>query len=140
MSIENLTSTQAQPAYRTLMWLAAALLLAMLGLVIHNVREFGLASLLAMSTGTIPMIILGVVLLLIWWQVPAFRTVCASLLIGYGIINLVIGGILTVLPLSFLPFEPEQSIAHYLSHVIYSVTQVPLIWLCSRQLFRKENT
>ena len=37
------------------------------------------------------------------------------------------GAVLSVLPLPFLPFEPEQSVSHYLSHVVLGIAQVPLI-------------
>jgi hypothetical protein len=46
-----------------------------------------------------------------------------------GWLHLIGGAILSVLPLGFLPFAPEQSPSHYLSHLIYGVTQLPLIWL-----------
>lgn len=46
---------------------------------------------------------------------------------AWGALNLVIGGIVSVLPLSLLPFAPEQSIAHYGAHVVYTLGQVPLL-------------
>ena len=46
---------------------------------------------------------------------------------GWGVLNLVIGGIVTVLPLSILPFVPEQSVTHYGAHVVYTLGQVPLV-------------
>ncbi len=39
------------------------------------------------------------------------------------------GGILTALHFPILPFEPEQTQAHYLAHAIYALAQVPLLWL-----------
>ena len=47
-----------------------------------------------------------------------------------------IGGIVTVLPLSILPFVPEQSITHYGAHVVYTLGQVPLVLLSYRALRR----
>jgi hypothetical protein len=42
-------------------------------------------------------------------------------------LNLVGGGILSVIPFPFWPFHPEQSVFHYLMHVQYVLTQIPLI-------------
>ncbi len=39
---------------------------------------------------------------------------------GWGVLNLVIGGIVSVLPLPILPFVPEQSVTHYGAHVVYT--------------------
>jgi hypothetical protein len=44
----------------------------------------------------------------------------------------VAGGIVTALPLPFLPFAPEQSVAHYAVHVVYALSQVPLVVVSSR--------
>jgi hypothetical protein len=49
-------------------------------------------------------------------------------------LNLVIGGIVTVLSLPFLPFVPEQSVTHYGAHVVYTLGQVPLVVLSYRAL------
>lgn len=118
-------------------WIAIAMALSMLGLVAHNLREFGFLALFSISTGTAPMLIIGLALVLIWWQMPRARIVCMVLMIFYGLINLVIGGILTVLPLPFLPFEPEQSLSHYTSHVFYSITQLPLLWIGFQRLLNR---
>ena len=37
------------------------------------------------------------------------------------------GGALSVLPLSVLPFQPEQTVRHYSFHLLYAATQVPLL-------------
>ena len=47
-----------------------------------------------------------------------------------------VGGIVTVIPFAFLPFYPEQSPRHYFAHVVYSVAQLPLLWLLVRRLRR----
>lgn len=86
-----------------------------------------------METGTLLMVVLGVVLFVVWWLVGGGRRVAAVLLAAYGLLNLIGGGIISVLPLEFLPFEPEQALAHYLSHVIYGIAQLPLIWLALRE-------
>ncbi len=47
------------------------------------------------------------------------------------------GGGINVLPLSFLPFVPEQTLSHYLSHLLYGLGQIPLIWAMFSQLRKK---
>lgn len=43
----------------TAIWIAAAMVLSMLGLISHNVREFGFMALFDIATGTLPMVIIG---------------------------------------------------------------------------------
>ena len=64
---------------------------------------------------------------------PDSKAIAAGAL-GWGVLNLVIGGIVTVLPLPILPFAPEQSLSHYAAHVVYALGQVPLVILSSRAL------
>lgn len=47
--------------------------------------------------------------------------------LGWAGINLIGGAILSVIPLPIWPFAPEQSLGHYLSHVIDGLAQLPLI-------------
>jgi hypothetical protein len=63
-------------------------------------------------------------------------TVVAGAALGWGLLNLVIGGIVSVLPLSILPFVPEQSMTHYAAHVVYTLGQVPLVVLAYRAFRR----
>ncbi|HRJ44162.1 MAG: hypothetical protein KJZ86_06525 [Caldilineaceae bacterium] len=42
---------------------------------------------------------------------------------------------ISVLPLALLPFDPEQSLGHYGSHILYFLAQLPLIWVMTRQLW-----
>jgi hypothetical protein len=58
----------------------------------------------------------------------------AAAALGWGILNLAIGGIVTVLPLPILPFAPEQSMTHYAAHVVYTLGQVPLVVVSYRTL------
>jgi hypothetical protein len=51
------------------------------------------------------------------------------------ILNLV-GGFATVLPLPVLPFKPEQSLRHYMFHVLYALTQFPLLGIVRHELRR----
>jgi hypothetical protein len=47
-----------------------------------------------------------------------------------------VGAWVTVLPLAFLPFAPEQTVPHYLVHTVYAVAQIPLL-LVARRLARR---
>lgn len=57
-------------------------------------------------------------LLVGWWIGPA-RRVAAWLLLGWAWLNLLGGAVLSVLPLGFLPFNPEQSPRHYAFHALW---------------------
>jgi hypothetical protein len=54
-------------------------------------------------------------------------------LLSWTLVNLVGGGILSVIPLPFWPFDPEQTVFHYLMHVQYILSQIPLIVILLRQ-------
>jgi hypothetical protein len=54
----------------------------------------------------------------------------------WGLLHLVGGAIVTVIPFSFLPFVPEQDFPHYFAHFLYGLPQLPLIWLMIQQLWR----
>jgi membrane-bound ClpP family serine protease len=107
--------------------LALAVTLSGLGMAVHTVREFGLLGLWALETGMLPVFGVQLILLGAWKWVARTRTTVRGLLGITGVFQLVGGAILSVLPLPFLPFQPEQTIDHYLSHVILGVCQVPLI-------------
>ena len=104
-------------------WLAAATALAWLGFFIHNIADLPGQSLLSPETGLPTLVYL--VLCLAWWRFPRQR-LTLWLLFGWGLLNL-IGGGLSVFPFPFLPFAPEQSVRHYLFHVVYGAAQLPLI-------------
>jgi hypothetical protein len=117
---------------------AAAIVLASAiaaaGMVAHNVLEFGPAFLLTPET-LIPLAIFGL-LALLGWARPA-NPVIHVLLLAWAVLNLVGGGILSVLPLGLFPFQPEQSFGHYAIHVIYAVAQLPLVVLAAGALGRR---
>lgn len=62
------------------------------------------------------------------WLLPASRVSGAWALLVWSSVN-VVGGVLSVLPLAFLPFEPEQTLRHYAFHGVYALSQAPLIVL-----------
>jgi phosphatidylserine synthase len=113
---------------------AAATFLSWLGLVIHNTMELG-APPWSWESG-VPAVV-ALVLFLGWWQHAAAGRVWGWLLWGWTLFaHLLLGALLSVLPLPLWPFSPEQSISHYLAHVIYAVAQLPLLWLLWRDLRR----
>ena len=108
-----------------------ASVIAAAGMMAHNVLEFGPAFLLDPET-LIPLAIFGL-LALVAWARPANAVVHVALL-AWALLNLVGGGILSVLPLGLFPFEPEQSLGHYGAHVIYGAAQLPLAVVVARTL------
>jgi len=105
--------------------------IAAAGMVAHNLFEFGPAFLLDPQT-LIPLAIFGLLALLAWAR-PANAVVHVALL-TWALLNLVGGGILSVLPLGLFPFQPEQSFGHYGAHVIYGAAQFPLVVVAARAL------
>ena len=59
-------------------------------------------------------------------MLPRTRRAGAWSLLVWSTVNLV-GAVLSVLPLPFLPFEPEQTVRHYAFHGVYLLSQLPLI-------------
>ena len=70
-----------------------------------------------------------------WWHRSRGRSAAAALA-AYGAMSLV-GGLLTALPLDWLPFKPEQTMSHYAVHVVYAVCQLPLLAFASVELIRR---
>jgi hypothetical protein len=116
--------------------MAAALALSAMSMLAHNLYELPLSPIDLENAGPIAFsVILGVAYALR----PDSRVVAAAAL-AWGLLNLVIGGIVSVLPLSILPFVPEQSATHYGAHVIYAVGQLPLVILAYRALRASSTT
>ena len=107
--------------------MAGAVGCSALGMAIHTVREFGYSGLWSLGTGMIPVVGVQIFLFVIWWLSPGARRGAGIALVLTGVLQLIGGAIISVLPLSFLPFVPEQSLSHYLSHVVLGIAQIPLI-------------
>lgn len=105
-----------------------ALVVAWLGLWVHELYRvpsmFGLT-----PDASLPLFAIAIALL-IWWLLATNKRTPSIALLVYALIN-GIGGFLSVLPLPFLPFVPEQEVAHYLIHAIYALCQIPLIIVAS---------
>jgi hypothetical protein len=89
----------------------------------HNLYELPLGPLDVENSGPL-LVVLG--LGAAYVARPASFPV-AALAFAWGVLNLVVGGIVTVLPLDVLPFVPEQSVSHYAAHIVYALGQVPLV-------------
>lgn len=103
--------------------MATALALSWATMLGHNLYELPISPLAPESTG--PLVVAGV-LLVVYWIRPRSRVALWAIL-GWALANLVVGGVITVLPLPILPFTPDQSLDHYLAHVYYAAGQVPLL-------------
>src|SRR5262245_49004565 len=113
-------------------WVAASTALAWLGIYVHNIADLPGQTLFSPETSLPTLVTL--LLFLAWWRLPSAR-ITTWLLLGWGLLNLVGGG-LSVIPFPFLPFEPEQTVWHYFFHVVYAATQLPLIYVLWTELRR----
>ena len=102
---------------------AAATVLAWAGFFVHNIADLP-GQTLASSESLLPTVVWLVAAAL--WLLPGTRRAGAWSLLVWSTINLV-GAVLSVLPLPFLPFEPEQTVRHYAFHGVYLLSQLPLI-------------
>ena len=118
-----------RPARATM---AVALAISAATMLAHNLYELPLSPIDLENSGPIVFAALLGVAYAVW---PDSRLVAAAAL-GWGLLNLVIGAIVTVLPLPILPFSPEQSLTHYGAHLVYALGQVPLVVVSYRALRR----
>jgi hypothetical protein len=107
-------------------------LLSWLGAYFHTWTELGLG--LLRPENSLPALV-GLGLFVGWWRSANSRRMWTWFLLAWtGGGHLIIGAVLSVLPLTVLPFTPDQSLAHYRSHLIYGLAQLPLIVLLVRSL------
>ncbi len=110
-------------------WLLAVLVaVSWLGLLVHNFLE-------SVDGSTIAVGLVSAGLFLGWWRIPPRRSAMVWLLLGMGMAEFA-GATVTVVPFGFLPFTPSQTLGHYLVHVEYGASQVPLAWAMIKQLLR----
>ena len=101
-----------------------ALVVSGTGHVIHNLADFPVTILLGWET-LFPLtvtVLLGVALI----YRPGRSAYAAAVIWALVVL---LGAVVTVIPFGFLPFIPDQSISHYAVHVLYTVTQIPLLWI-----------
>ena len=125
--------TSSLTAARSLGLVAALLALSWLGLFVHNSIELPALNLLS-PENSLPALV-AVLLFAGWWLLPT-RRLAAALLLVWGLLHLVGGAIVTVIPFSFLPFVPEQDFIHYFAHFLYGLAQLPLIGVMIQQMRR----
>ena len=94
------------------------------GMLAHNVFEFGPSFLLDPQT-LIPLGIFAILAILAARE-TAGRGAWTALL-AWAVLNLVGGGILSVLLLGLLPLQLEQSLGHDAAHAVYALAEVPLV-------------
>ena len=131
----NVTRPAPAPvAARSLVWVSLFALLSWLGEYVHNLQELPQLTLLS-PENSLPALI-TVVLVGVWWLAPLRRA--GSLLLWlWAALHLVVGAVLTVLPLSVLPFDPPQTLDHYLVHLVYGLAQIPLLVVMTRALLSR---
>jgi hypothetical protein len=110
-----------------------AMVLSWLGFLTHNLAD--LPDTNPLIPETLYPTIAYLVMLLAWLIRPGRFT--AALLLFWTGLNFLGGGIVSVLPLAFLPFAPAQTLYHYGFHVLYALTQVPALILLIRYLRRR---
>ena len=113
--------------------IVAATAVAWSGFLVHNVADLPGQTILSPES-LFPTLVWIAALVL--WLVPVTRTAGAWILLIWAVINLV-GGAISVLPLPFLPYEPEQTVKHYAFHGLYAATQLPLIGVTAAWLSRR---
>jgi hypothetical protein len=128
-----MNKASSQTADRSRALVAALLALSWLGLFVHNSIELPSLNLLS-PENSLPALV-AVLLFIVWWLLPT-RRLAAALLLVWGLLHLVGGAIVTVIPFSFLPFVPEQDFTHYLAHFLYGLAQLPLIGMMIQQVRR----
>ena len=112
--------------------LAVLVFLSWLGAYVHTTLELALP--LWRPENSVPALV-GLLLVLGWLMQPRQRQTWTRLFLAWTVGgHLLFGAVLSALPLPLWPFYPEQSPGHYLSHTIYAVAQVPLIWVLVRQV------
>jgi hypothetical protein len=113
--------TRTPPGTLVVAW---ALVASCAGRLVHDALEFGAPA----PDAWVTVLLLPLGLGLAWWLWPAARPALQWALVAWGLLNLLAGAILSVLPLPIWPFEPEQSVGHYAAHMVYGLGQLPLIW------------
>ena len=110
--------------------LALALAVSWASMLFHNLWELPLTPLDIENTG--PLAVDVVLLVACGWR-PRSRLVWTAIL-AWGLVNMVVGGLVTVRPLPVLPFVPEQTVDHYAVDVAYAIGQLPLVLLAGGAL------
>lgn len=117
----NSATTRVPP--RTVALVAALTALSWLGMIVHD--AISLPDLSLLDPQVVLPTVAFVAVFVAWWAWPG--RLSFWLLFGWTLLHFAVGGILSVLPLPFLPFVPEQTPRHYVAHALYAAFQVPLL-------------
>lgn len=107
--------------------------LSWLGVGIHNVADLPGLPFLSPEYAIPTVVSLG--LFFAWWR-SARRRLAALLLLVWALVMLVVGAIASIIPMDVWPFYPAQTVKHYFFHVVYGLTQLPLIGVAIREVRR----
>jgi hypothetical protein len=113
-------------------WMIPALAVSTFGAWLHNVLEGIPTASLETASALLPALFLAV-----WWWRGGGQVAWWATLVWVLVLNLVVGAVLSVLPLPVWPFVPDQSLGHYLAHLLYAVTQVPALLVLWRTRLRQ---
>jgi hypothetical protein len=116
-------------------WLLAVwMIVSWAGMYIHNMMEF--PNITFLNPENAGPALVSIVLFIGWLLMP-YRMLLLYLIFAWVMMHFLIGALLTVLPLPVWPFTPDQSLAHYMAHMIYAILQLPLIVFLISQMKRK---
>jgi RND superfamily putative drug exporter len=121
--------SSTKPAPGTVIVMATAAL-SWLGLYVHNVADLPGQNLLSAETAYPTAVLL---LFISGWFTPVRRLAAWSLL-GWGWLHLIGAAILSVLPLPWWPYHPNQTLHHHAFHAAYGALQIPLLVMTARQV------
>lgn len=121
----------ANPARRSAGLMFMFLAISWLGEYTHNLFELPNLTLLS-PENSLPALV-SLALLAAWWLTRFSRAV-TLLILAWGMLHLIGGAVLSVIPFPFVPFYPEQTLDHYAAHVGYALAQLPVIILAIREL------
>ena len=119
--------------------ITGSVVLAVAGSLAHSVMEFGWASLLSIETFSIPWTLIWAGALGHWLRSNGKSVAALWTMLALASMNFFVGAVLSVLPTGIFPFDPEQSADHYFSHVVYGVTQLPVLFVVARDLFGRDE-
>jgi hypothetical protein len=127
-NVSGTESATARVAQETVRLVVALAVLSWFGMIIHD--RMSLPELSLLSPEVVLPTVVSVALVAAWWAWPG--RLSFGLLFGWTMLHFAVGGILSVLPLPFLPFVPEQTIKHYVAHALYAGCQLPLLLVLIR--------
>lgn len=104
-------------------FVAAAAAISWPGLGLHNVADLPGQAPWSPESAYPAIVLVG---LLVLYR-SRLRTLGRWLLLGWALLHLLGGAMLSIVPLPPWPFDPEQSPRHYAFHVLYGLTQIPLV-------------